>query len=681
MDIRKFLSLLLFSLIVFSCARMGQPDGGWFDEDPPHVVSATPADKAIGVKANKVMIFFDEFIKLDNPTEKVVISPPQLEQPEIKATGKRIIVELKDSLIDNTTYTIDFSDAISDNNENNPMGNFTYSFSTGDEIDTLEISGIVLSAQDLEPVKGVLVGLYRAEDFENAGDTAYHDPFKSKPLLRVSNTDSRGHFIIRGIAPGSYRVFALQDADQDFRYTQASEAVAFNHDIVVPSFKPDTRPDTIWQDSLHIKDIVRVPYTHFLPDNIVLRLFTKEQTDRYLLKAERSDERYFTLFFNGPAEELPVIKGMNFNSDDAFVMEYSAKKDTIRYWLRDTMLVNQDTLRFAMTHIATDTAGVLNTQTDTLEVLAKTPYEKRMKKLKEEMDDWYKDLAKRRKRAAEGEVITDTIFPQKSLAPKYDIGRDMSPVGSIKISLPTPAEKIDTSAIHLYMKKEDNWYNVKYKLRNQKSEWTIGRDLELIAEWEPDAEYSFEVDSMAFVDIYGLVSKAHKAGLRINGPENYGSLFINVSGVSLPPAIPADSLGNGAVTPRVIVQMLSKSGEISMESPAVDGLAEFYYVMPGEFYLRAFVDANGNGKWDTGDYDQDIQPEPMYYYPEKMECRAKWDITRDWNLTARPVELQKPGEITKQKGEKQKTIKQRNAQRAHDLGIKLPEYLQKYPHQ
>ena len=151
--------LLLLALLLCSCARMGRPDGGWYDETPPYVVGAVPKDGGTQVSARKIRILFNEFIKLENASEKVVVSPPQMEQPGIKALGKRIDVEIKDSLKPNTTYTVDFSDAISDNNEGNPLGNYTYSFSTGERIDTLQVSGYVLQADNLEPVKGILVGL------------------------------------------------------------------------------------------------------------------------------------------------------------------------------------------------------------------------------------------------------------------------------------------------------------------------------------------------------------------------------------------------------------------------------------------------------------------------------------------------------------------------------------------
>ena len=320
---------------------MGQPDGGWFDETPPKVVGASPSDRAADVNSKKVNIFFDEFIKLENASEKVVVSPPQLEAPEIKAQGKHISVALQDKLQPNTTYTIDFSDAISDNNEGNPLGNYTYSFSTGDHIDTLEVSGYVLEAENLEPIKGILVGLY-----SNQSDTA----FQKLPMLRVSRTDSRGHFVIRGVAKGDYRIYALKDADGNYMYNQKSEEIAFTPEVIMPSWKPDIRQDTLWMDSLHIKDIKQVPYTHFLPDDVTLSAFTAVQTDRYFIKAERKDADHFTLFFSYGDASLPQLTPLNFNAKDAFLEEPSMNQDTITYWLRDSALINQDTLRMKMTY-------------------------------------------------------------------------------------------------------------------------------------------------------------------------------------------------------------------------------------------------------------------------------------------------------------------------------------------
>ena len=151
------------------------------------------------------------------------------------------------------------------------------------------MAGYVLEAENLEPVKGILVGLY-----SNQNDTA----FQKQPMLRVSRTDSRGHFSIRGVAKGDYRIYALQDMDGNYMYNQKSEKLAFTPEIIMPSWKPDIRQDTLWIDSLHIKDIKQVPYTHFLPDDVVLNSFTPTQTDRYFLKSERKEPNHFTLFFS-----------------------------------------------------------------------------------------------------------------------------------------------------------------------------------------------------------------------------------------------------------------------------------------------------------------------------------------------------------------------------------------------
>ena len=178
------------------------------------------------------------------------------------------------------------------------MGNYTYCFSTGEVIDTMEVSGYVVDAENMEPIKGILVGLYN-----NLADSA----FTTQSMLRVARTDSRGHFIIKGVADGEYRIYALQDADNNYYYSQKSEKLAFNHDIIVPSCKPDIRQDTIWRDSLHIHNIIQTGYTHFLPDNIVLRAFNEVITDKHLLKVERKDPDNVTMFFSYGDRTLPKI--------------------------------------------------------------------------------------------------------------------------------------------------------------------------------------------------------------------------------------------------------------------------------------------------------------------------------------------------------------------------------------
>ncbi len=647
------LTVLLAALAVtMSCARMGRPDGGWYDETPPSVVDTYPADGGTGVKARKISIVFDEFIKLDNATEKVVVSPPQAEQPDIKSTGKRIVVELKDSLRANTTYTVDFSDAISDNNEGNPLGNYTYSFSTGSVIDTLQVAGSVLAAADLEPVKGALVGLYA-----DLADSA----FTAKPMLRVARTDSRGHFVIRGVAPGTYRVYALADADGDYRFSQKSEQIAFTRQLFTPGFESAVRQDTTWTDSLHIKSIARVGYTRFTPDDIVLRAFNEPVADRYLLKAERAEANRFTLFFSYGSDRLPQLRGLDFDSDGALLIEPSARRDTVTYWLRDTALVNRDTLNVQVAYLGTDTLGNLVPQTDTLQILSKQPYAKRMRQAKKDFEDWQKRQERKRKK---GEPY-DTVPPPPALRLDIAGGETIDPDRTLRFDFDTPVAAADTSKIHLYARHDSLWYEARFRFRARPvvapgdtvsaSTPRSPRQYIFAGEWRPGVEYSLEIDSMAFTDIYGNHTPSVKRGLKVRSTDEYGSLVFTMSG--LPDSAAA------------VVELLDAQDRAVKRVPVQDGTAQIYYITPGKYYARVFVDDNRNGVWDTGDYAAARQPEAVYYYPEAVECKAKWDLTLAWNATARPLDRQKPEAITRQKAERQRKIQKRNADRARKLGI------------
>ena len=648
-------ALLLFTFaLVAACARMGNPDGGWYDETPPRVVGASPTEKATGVNTRKLHIRFNEFIKIENATENVVVSPPQLETPDIKAGGKSIDIELKDSLKANTTYTVDFSDAITDNNEGNPLGNYTYSFSTGEHIDTMEVSGWVLAAENLEPVKGILVGLYA-----NLADSA----FRTQPMLRVAKTDGRGHFVIRGIAPGKYRVYALQDIDGDYHLTQKGEEMAFNREIIVPSSKPDVRQDTLWRDSLRIDSISRVSYTHFLPDNIMLRAFTHIQTDRFFTKAERTLPECFSLVFTAGNNELPVLRGLNFNNAErAFIAMPTAKKDTITYWIKDSALINQDTLRMQMQYWSTDTTGQLRMKQDTIEVLAKTPYAKRLKEKQKKAEEWKKAQDKAQKK---GEPF-ETIMRPEALKVEVKVNNSIAPDENVRIELPTPLQSLDSTKVHLYSKRDTLWYEARYRIRVREGGDSLApvgtnllhkRWLELQAEWKPGVEYSFELDSLALTDIYGTTSGKIKQGFKVREDKEFATLAVSLTALT-------DS--------NVVVQLLNGQDAVVKQTRALAGTANFYYLQPATYYLRLFVDRNGNGRWDTGDFYRGEEPETVYYFPEEIECKANWDATRTWNPTAKPLNEQKPGKITKQKPDKGKSIKRRNRERALELGIPLP---------
>lgn len=633
----KLPALLMLMIVVYSCASMGNPDGGPYDEEPPKFVRSTPKPFAINSKEKKVTIEFDEFIKLEKAAEKVVVSPPQLEQPEIKASGRKVVVGLVDSLRPNTTYTIDFADAIVDNNEGNPLGNYAFTFSTGTTIDTMEVSGTVLSASDLEPVKNIQVGLH-----SDLSDSA----FMKKPFDRVSRTDSRGHFSIRGIAPGKYRIYALMDGNQNYLFDSKTEMIAFSDSIIIPAMEDAMRQDTIWKDSLTIDTIKSVGYTRFLPDDIILRAFKEENDRQYLTRSERDKENHFVLTFSARADTLPTLKGLNFDERDAFIIEKTDRNDSICYWIKDSLIYQMDTLEIQMDYLATDTLDRLVPQTDTLFLANKLTRAEREKLEAKAAEEKEKE---RKKKEKKGEKIEPE--PTKFLTLNVDAPSAFDLDRNVYLSFDEPVASIDTAAIHMEIKKDSLWEEIPFLFV---SDSVLPRKYEILAEWEPEKEYQLSIDSMAFKGVYGLHTNKVKQTMKVKKLNEYGTILLNITG--------ADSTA--------VVELLDGSGKVLRQQRITpQNTADFYYLNPGtKFYIRLFNDRNGNGVWDTGKYSEHLQPEEVYYFPKVWEMKANFDFEENWNINAVPVEKQKLDEIKKQKPEETKKIQDRNKGRARKLG-------------
>ena len=633
----KLPALLMLMIVVYSCASMGNPDGGPYDEEPPKFVRSTPKPFAINSKEKKVTIEFDEFIKLEKAAEKVVVSPPQLEQPEIKASGRKVVVGLVDSLRPNTTYTIDFADAIVDNNEGNPLGNYAFTFSTGTTIDTMEVSGTVLSASDLEPVKNIQVGLH-----SDLSDSA----FMKKPFDRVSRTDSRGHFSIRGIAPGKYRIYALMDGNQNYLFDSKTEMIAFSDSIIIPAMEDAMRQDTIWKDSLTIDTIKSVGYTRFLPDDIILRAFKEENDRQYLTRSERDKENHFVLTFSARADTLPTLKGLNFDERDAFIIEKTDRNDSICYWIKDSLIYQMDTLEIQMDYLATDTLDRLVPQTDTLFLANKLTRAEREKLEAKAAEEKEKE---RKKKEKKGEKIEPE--PTKFLTLNVDAPSAFDLDRNVYLSFDEPVASIDTAAFHMEIKKDSLWEEIPFLFV---SDSVLPRKYEILAEWEPEKEYQLSIDSMAFKGVYGLHTNKVKQTMKVKKLNEYGTILLNITG--------ADSTA--------VVELLDGSGKVLRQQRITpQNTADFYYLNPGtKFYIRLFNDRNGNGVWDTGKYSEHLQPEEVYYFPKVWEMKANFDFEENWNINAVPVEKQKLDEIKKQKPEETKKIQDRNKERARKLG-------------
>lgn len=636
--IPKYIALLLVIIGFYACASTGMPDGGPYDETPPKFVRATPEPNATNNKRKKISIEFDEYIKLDKASEKVIISPPQNEAPEVKVSGHRVLVEFFDTLRENTTYTVDFGDAIVDNNEDNPLGNFAYAFSTGEHIDTMEVSGTVLSADNLEPVKGIQVGLHK-----NLEDSA----FVKLPFDRISRTDSRGHFTIRGVAPGKYRIYALMDGNQNYLFDSKTEAVAFLDSLVVPDMRPAMRQDTVWNelDTLAYDTIYEVHYTRFLPDNLILRSFKEENPMQYLVKSEREQLNRFSLYFSAKADTLPTIKGLDFDEKDAFIIESNPRNDTIRYWIKDTVMCERDTLTFQMDYLATDTLGQLVPKTDTLRMVNKIDKKRRMALAEEALK---KEEKERKKRAKKGDTLK--VEP-KFFAMSVDAPSSLDLNRNIVLKFEEPVEHIDTAAIHMAVKVDSLWEDIPFILMGDS---VVPRQYQILADWQPGQEYQLKIDSLGIKGIYGLYTNKVENQLKVKTLEDYGTLYLNIVGAG----------------PHAIVQLLNSSDGVVRQQPVTDkNTCDFYFLQPStKYYIRLFNDDNNNGVWDTGNYEEKRQPEEVFYFPKVWEMKANFEFEETWDIHAVPLDKQKLDEIKKQKPDEAKKIKDRNKERARKLG-------------
>ena len=612
--------------MTLSCASIGNLQGGPYDEDPPVFVGSTPAMGELNNTKNRIVIEFDEYIAISNASEKVVISPPQKQQPDLKASSKKVIVKLADTLKPNTTYTIDFGDAIQDNNEGNPLEQFVYTFSTGDQLDTMAISGIVLNAADLEPVKGMLVGLHSCTD-----DSA----FTTLPFDRVGLTDSRGRFSVKGIAGGSYRVYALKDLDQDFQFSQPGEAIAFHDSLITPAWETRMRQDTVWVDSLTIDTIYERPYTHFLPDDILLRCFTEPKTQQRLTRSERLTRNKFSLYFSAPADTLPTLRGLNFDERDAFVIEQlTGRNDTIDYWVRDTLVAQMDTLKIELSYLYTDSTNTLVPRTDTLRLVSRER-QKSEKELERERKAREKEEEKRRKSG-------DTLgLPEvKYLSMDVYAPTSLDIFDYLTLTLPEPILHINPEAISLTHQVDTLWVDVPFDLvpdkRDRKVINIVPRD-----DWEWGGNYAYCIDSAAVTGLYGLYTKRTESKFAIKKEEDYGAIFFDVEGTGDTPAF---------------VELLTERDVVLRTVDVVDGKADFYFLPAGKYGARLIMDENGNRQWDTGLYAEKRQPEMVYYYWQVLELKANFELNQTWNILSRALEKQKPSSMVRQKpDEKKKT--------------------------
>ena len=592
------------ALLLAACASIGRPEGGPRDMTPPVMVSSTPAPGSVNVSNGRIDIVFDENITLDDPMNKIVVSPPQKKQAQISSNGRRVRITLRDTLRDSTTYTVDLADAVRDLNEGNILDGLAIDFSTGPSIDTLMISGIVFEGRTLEPAQGMIVGVYSTP----VADTA----LTTLPMDRITKTNALGRFTIRNLKPGSYRVFAINDLNHDFHWDR-SEDIAFLDRDISPSTMAievtDTFTDAAGNDSL-----VTRPATRFLPDDILLTWFNENYKPLYLVKHERPDARRLTLEMSTRSDSLPQLTLLNTvrvgaRLDREAVLQSSPGLDSLTYWLRDTTLIGSDTLKIAARYLHTDTLDNITFTTDTLTFALRQP-------------------KKKKKRDEETDSVPKLEFVNIGISSRQP--QDLNMPLLFETSAPTAS--IDSAGFRIEELVDSVWMPVAAKIPSPPDSL---QPMRLLTEmtWKPKTKYRVTIDSLAVTDIYGNHNRPFVQEVSTHAIEDYAALFFNIG-----------DLGPDSA----IVELLSSDKPVRLE-PVRNGVATFEYVTPGAYYARLFIDRNHNGRWDTGCVADTLQPEDVFYFSKKLNLKKNWDVEQQWNIYETPVDLQKPEDIKKNK--------------------------------
>lgn len=594
-----FLLGIIISFLIPSCAKVVAPTGGEKDESPPAIISSEPENYATNFTENKVIIKFDEYIQLQNVTQELLITPVQEENPEVKLRGKNLFIQLQDTLLENTTYNLNFYDAIKDVNEGNVLKNYQYVFSTGNEIDTLFIVGHVYNAFNLEYAEDVLVMLYKQH--------ADSVPLTQKPFY-ITRTDETGAFSMNSIAPGSYKLFALKDANRNMLFDQPGEPIAFVDSLIKPKVKLEEVFDTIqvfnetdstFYDSIFSKIIV-VPAINELH----LMLFTEDFENQYIDETKREKQKKVFIQFNRQLEDSATFEPLNFFAEqDWYVYDANENHDQVSLWLKDSSIYKKDSVYLAINYLARDSLDNWIPATDTVNFLFVE------KKVEE------KSRRERRKEEEQKDTIKVKIPSELKISfsainySEYDINKDVS----LRVSY--PVRQIDLNRITVLKLEDTTLVPQDFELvRDSVDILKYFFKTELITEYD----YKIIADSGAFIDIYNNINDSTGVSFRIKKTEKYGTIFLSLAEYETPG----------------ILEIMNEKEEIlrTMNIRAVDSVIEIKYLLPNKYRLKYICDRNDNGEWDTGDYEEKRQPEPVYYYPREIEIKENWDYDISWNL-------------------------------------------------
>lgn len=575
----RHIVLLMLSFLLLRCANVVSPTGGPKDDTPPVVLSTSPNNNSVNFTGKTIHITFDEYVTLDNPTKNVLISPPMEKSPVFKLNGKTLMVRFEEELKPETTYSINFGNAIKDLHEGNILKNYTYIFSTGNYTDSLSLIGTVYNAYKLEAEKEMYVMLYDTGK-ENANIDSL--PYLSLPDY-ITMTDDKGKFVFRALSDKNYLLFALKDGNSNMFYDLPNENIAFYPEYVRPVYIPDKLfnipKDTVTsseteenlQDS--IIDIYVDTTLNYTVNECTLYSYLQEDSIQKLFKKELVEDGLLRFVFRYPAQDVKIeVQETLPDTFDIYPL-YSQRQDTVLWYFtpnKDSLLVsiNYDTLIHDTIHFS----------------------------LKP------KTVKRRRQETEVKKLSISNNTSQGKLIPEHDL----------ILSFPEPVTKYDMHDTTWFITSKDTVFNnIEFeKIDND------GMKFKMLNTIEPEEKYTIIIPDSVFYSFRGYTNDVTKLSFSIADYNEFGNIYITVM-------IPDD-------IPQAIVYLTDENDKIKdTRIVRENGEIAFEFLKPGKYKLKAILDKDGNGIWSPGNYLRKIQPEKVIIYNNVLEIKANWDIDLD----------------------------------------------------
>lgn len=598
-------TFLLIIAIVTACAKISAPAGGARDRLPPKVLESSPPNGTVNFDDDRLSVTFDEYVVLDNINEKFMVSPPMKQKPRVYTRGKSVRVEYQDELRDSTTYTFYFMDAIRDLNEGNILPDYRLAVSTGSFIDSLSVTGNVFMLPSLDPPESAVVLLYR-----NLNDTAVVKLFPDY----LSRVDEKGYFRIDNVREGTYRLYALKDDDNSKNYNRSEELFGFMDSVITvtpeknflppdldtASLKPlvpkktAPQPVKITKTTSSAKKETEEPEEPEKTGDNRMMMFAPLRTNRYLSKSERTRAYKLTYILSVPPDTMDFDLRLIDIPEEDYMIETTPDRDTVTVWITDSTSYAKSPISTIVRYPFTDSLGIHVYKEDTIPMRFTTP------------------------RAPRSGVVKRTMLSLQS-----NLSGALKPGTIGRFSAETPLRDPDTSKIRLYEIAEKKRIRIPFALtRDSSSSGKLILDTKL----EEGKSYLFIADSTSISNIFDEHIDSVAYNFSIRETSSFSKLEVII-----------DNAGG-----RNIIQLLNPEEKVLAQSIIEgDGTLTFTLLDKGTYRLRAITDANGDGKWTTGDFFVKRQPEPVTYFTNDIEIPEGWDARETFDLDQKNFKPQK----------------------------------------